>query len=74
MKYRFQILYRNKFMKKASESMRSIGFDDTEIGYKEVLTLTTKEEKSISEVKEHIRKCFEECEMELMHIEGGIVV
>ncbi len=73
MKYRFEVVYRNQSMKKASEFLKYCDIDLGDIGIKEVFTFTSNSGKSISQIKEDLRKSFELCDLELMHVEGGTV-
>ncbi len=73
MKYRFDVVHRSKYMKTANEFLKSCDIDIGEIGIRESFAFSSDTDKSIEEIKADIRKAFELCEMELLHIEGGKV-
>jgi len=73
MKYRFEVIYQNKYMKQSNEFLKTCDINIGDIGIKEVFTFTTNTPKSIQEIKEDIKRCFDLCEMELLNIEGGKV-
>lgn len=70
MKYRFEIIYRNNYMKEASRLLKNMDLE-CEVGIKDTVTFTSKNNPSISKIKENFKTAFESCDMELMHIEGG---
>lgn len=71
MKYRFEVVYRTEYMKKASELLKKLDLDIGDVGIKECFVFTSKNDVPVSEVKEQIKKAFESCYIELLHIEGG---
>ncbi len=70
-RYRFKIIIQEKYMKKASRLMRTLDLDIGEVGIEHIFTFTSEKDFPISQVKEDIRKCFEDTEIELLFIEGG---
>lgn len=73
MKYRFEVIYTNEYVKRASELMKKLDLDMGEIGFQEVFTFTTKKDLSIQKIKEDLKKCFELSDLEILKIEGGKV-
>lgn len=73
MKYRFEIIYQNKYMKEACELMRKMDCDIGEAGFRETIILTSKNDKSISEIKELLKQAYQSADCILLHIEGGKV-
>lgn len=73
MKYRFEVIYQNKWVKQASEFLDKCDLGIGDVGVEEVMTFTSKKDLEISELKEIIKKAYQSCECQLLHIEGGKV-
>lgn len=71
MKYRFEVIYRNKYMKEASRLLKTCDLDIGDVGIKETFTFTSKNDAPVQDVKEVIIKAFEDSELEILNIEGG---
>lgn len=73
MKYRFEIIYANKWMKQASEFLSQCDLQIVGVGIKETMTFTSKNDLPIDLVKQKFKEAFESCECEILRIEGGKV-
>ncbi len=71
MKYRFEVIYRNKYMKEASRLLKKMDLDIGDVGISQVFTFTSKIDNEVSKIKEDLKKVFLDCDLEILHIEGG---
>lgn len=69
-KYRFEIIHRNKWMIEASRILKQMDLE-CEVGIKDTIYFTSKIDHSIVKLKKGLKKCFSSMDMELMQIEGG---
>lgn len=73
MKYRFEIIYQNLYMKESSNFLRSFDLGDIEFGTKEIMTFSSKKDLKIEDLKKLINEAYESYECTILHIEGGKV-
>lgn len=71
MKYKFEIVAQNKYVRKASDLLDKWDLGVGDIAFKEIMTFESKKDLEISEIKELIKQAYESCECKLLHIEGG---
>ena len=57
-------------MKDASQFLKKCDID-CDIGIKDTITFTCKQDSPVQELKEALSIAFESCDMEIIHIEGG---
>lgn len=70
-KYRFKIIWQDKYMNKASEFMKKCDLDVGEVGIVETFTFSCEKDIAITELKEKLKFALESCDMNVLHIEGG---
>ncbi len=73
MKYYFTVMFQPKELKKVSELMKKLDLDMGQVGIEEKFTFSCPEDHSIEEVKEKIILCFNQCDCEVLKIEGGSI-
>jgi len=70
-KWRFETILQPKYFKQASEFLKKVDIGDFEMGYEQVFTFSSKKDLDINDVKNHIKLACEDCDVNLLHIEGG---
>ena len=70
MKYRFEIIYQNDYMHRASELMKHLDLDMGEMGIREAFLVTTKNDVPIALIKEKFILAFESSDLKVLKIEG----
>jgi len=73
MKYRFEIIYSTKSIQEMANLMKALDLNLEEIGLKENITFTTKEDIPISVIKEKLHQALESESIKILSLEGGKV-
>lgn len=68
MKYRVDLVYRNKYMKQASEFLKKCDMDIGDVGIKETFTFSSQKCPTIEKVKEEVLKSFDGSDLEILDI------
>ncbi len=72
MKYRFEVIYSNEYMKVANKLINGLDLGIEKIGVQEVITFNcNRDDITIKILKDNIKKAFESFECEVLNIEGG---
>jgi hypothetical protein len=70
-KYRFEIIYENRYMKNARLWLRAMALGFEKIGIHETMSFTSEKDTPIERLKSVIKEAYESQECEVFHIEGG---
>ena len=73
MKYRFEVHYMNKILKKVSDLMNKLDLGCNLYCLKEIMTFTSEKNISIQQLKNTIIEGYQSCDCDVIHIEGGSV-
>ena len=71
MKYRFKVIYANKYMIEATKLLQKLDLDIDIVGFESFVQFSSNQDLSIEKIKEHLNLAFEQAECKLYQCEGG---